>query len=270
MPPPKASRGEKVAVVSPSFAAPGVEDQIQVVAQLDPAPVRADPKPFCGYSDNTNLLSWLWTHGVVGFHGGSTQVHLGPGPAVDACHSASLRAALLTGERLEGSDPGESEDFGKDWADPAALDGAVLILETSEEIIPARKFGWILRSPGERGALAAAGAVLVARPPASACHSGTPGPNGSCLTAAGSPSTAARAGSGPTTPETHSTPRPLAKPRSSHDNGGNCGCRWAIATFLAGSVPVARPRCSWRSSDCPQAGLPVALPCSWRTGVGGP
>ena len=83
--------------------------------------VQRDPKPFVGYSDNTNLLSWLWTHGVAGFYGGSTQVQLGPGPAVDACHAASLRAALLTGERLEITDPGESEDFGKDWADPAAL-----------------------------------------------------------------------------------------------------------------------------------------------------
>jgi hypothetical protein len=45
------------------------------------------------------------------------------------------------------------------------LDGAVLLLETSEEIIPAREFGWILRSLGERGLLAAADAVLVARPP---------------------------------------------------------------------------------------------------------
>ncbi|MEJ7705940.1 MAG: hypothetical protein WKF82_00935 [Nocardioidaceae bacterium] len=52
-------------------------------------------------------------------------------------------------------------------ADPAVLDGGVLILETSEEIIPAREFGWILRSLGERGLLAAVDAVLVARPPAS-------------------------------------------------------------------------------------------------------
>lgn len=52
-------------------------------------------------------------------------------------------------------------------ADPTVLDGAVLILETSEEIIPAREFGWILRSLGERGLLTAANAVLVARPPAS-------------------------------------------------------------------------------------------------------
>jgi muramoyltetrapeptide carboxypeptidase LdcA involved in peptidoglycan recycling len=52
-------------------------------------------------------------------------------------------------------------------ADPAVLDGAVLILEASEELIPARDFGWILRSLGERGLLAAVDAVVVARPPAS-------------------------------------------------------------------------------------------------------
>jgi muramoyltetrapeptide carboxypeptidase LdcA involved in peptidoglycan recycling len=272
--PPKAKQGDKVAVVSPSFAAPGVaaaiheqamrrlseltglqpveypttrrlgasaqeraadlnaafadpqiravlatiggDDQITVIPHLDPAAVLADPKPFCGYSDNTNLLSWLWMQGVAAFHGGSTQVHLGPGPGVDACHRAALRAALLTGERLEIVDPGESEDIGKDWADPAALteygdrepsepwtwagparsvtgrtwggcvevvqwvlaagrfpsdpavlEGGVLLVETSEELIPAREFGRILRCLGERGLLAAVDAVLVARPPAS-------------------------------------------------------------------------------------------------------
>jgi muramoyltetrapeptide carboxypeptidase LdcA involved in peptidoglycan recycling len=99
----------------------GGDDQITVVPHLDGAAVRADPKPFLGYSDNTNILSWLWTQGVGGYYGGSTQVQLGPGPAVDACHVASLRAALLTGGRLELTEPGESEDVGRDWADPAAL-----------------------------------------------------------------------------------------------------------------------------------------------------
>jgi len=123
---------------------------------------------------------------------------------------------LLTAERLEITEPGESEDFGRPWddraalveygdrepteawtwagpprsvtgrtwggcieviqwllaagrfpTDPAVLDGAVLLLETSEELIPAREFGWILRSLGERGMLAAVDAALVARPPAS-------------------------------------------------------------------------------------------------------
>ncbi len=198
------------------LATVGGEDQITVVPHLDPAAVRADPKPFLGYSDNTNLLNWLWTHGVAGFYGGSTQVHLGPGPGVDPCHEASLRAALLTGERLEVTEPGESEDIGHDWVDPRALseygdreptepwtwagaarsvtgrtwggcieavqwiltagrfpvdpsvvDGGVLLLEASEELIPAREFGWIVRSLGERGILAAVDAVVVARPPTS-------------------------------------------------------------------------------------------------------
>jgi muramoyltetrapeptide carboxypeptidase LdcA involved in peptidoglycan recycling len=281
--PPKAAPGDKVAVLSPSFAAPGFapevheqamerlekitglvpveypttrrlaasardraadlkaafadreiravlatiggDDQITVVPHLDPEIVRTDPKPFLGYSDNTNLLNWLWNHGVAGFYGGSTQVHLGPGPAVDEVHAKSLRAALLTGERLEVTEPGESEDIGRDWTDPAALteygdreptepwtwagpatsvtgrtwggcmevlhwlltagrfpedpsvlEGAVLLLETSEELIPAREFGWILRSLGERGLIAAVDAVLVARPPTSSFEV-RPGPS---------------------------------------------------------------------------------------------
>jgi muramoyltetrapeptide carboxypeptidase LdcA involved in peptidoglycan recycling len=272
--PAKASPGDRVAVLSPSFAAPAVapavheqamrrltevtglipveypttrrldaspldraadlnaafsdpqiravlatiggEDQITVVPHLDADAVRADPKPFLGYSDNTNILSWLWTSGVAGFYGGSTQVHLGPGPGLDPCHEIALRAALLTGERLQITDPGESEDIGKEWQDPAALTeygdrqptepwvwagpsrsvtgptwggcieavqwiltagrlpadpgvlaGGVLLLESSEELIPAREFGWILRSLGERGLVEAVDAVLIARPPTS-------------------------------------------------------------------------------------------------------
>ncbi|MGN6611153.1 MAG: LD-carboxypeptidase, partial [Angustibacter sp.] len=156
------------------------------------------------------------THGVAGFYGGSTQVQLGPGPHVDPVHEQALRAALLTGERLEITEPGESEDIGIDWNDPRALtefgereptepwtwagparsvtgrtwggcievmqwlltagrfptdpsvlDGGVLLLETSEDLIPAREFGWIARSLGERGLLAAVDAVVVARPPTS-------------------------------------------------------------------------------------------------------
>ena len=96
----------------------GGEDQITVVPHLEADLVRADPKPFLGSSDNTNSCTWLWAHGVAAFYGGSTQVQLGPGPAVDDSTLRSLRAALLTGEPLEITDPGESEDFGIDWADP--------------------------------------------------------------------------------------------------------------------------------------------------------
>lgn len=220
-----ASPRQRAADLNAAFADPeiravlatiGGEDQIAVIPHLDAALVVADPKPFLGYSDNTNLLDWLWTNGLAGFYGGSTQVHLGPGPHVDPIHALSLRAALLTGERLDLTDPGESEDIGRDWrdpralrefgerepteswtwagpartvtgrtwggcieviqwiltagrgpTDPAALDGGVLLLESSEELIPAREFGWIVRSLGERGILGAVDAVVVARPPTS-------------------------------------------------------------------------------------------------------
>jgi muramoyltetrapeptide carboxypeptidase LdcA involved in peptidoglycan recycling len=272
--PPKARRGERIAVLSPSFAAPGAfpavheqamrrlteltglipveypttrrvgatplgraadinaafadpairgilavvggEDQITVIPHLDAEVARRDPKPFLGTSDNTNLHHWLWANGVASFYGGSSQVHLGPGPGVDDVHARSLRAALITGGTLEITDPGESEDVGVDWGEPRALnsfgereptepwswhgrarsvtgrtwggcveviewiltagrfpfdpdvlEGGVLIIETSEELLPARNIGWIVRSLGERGVLAAVDAVLVARPPVS-------------------------------------------------------------------------------------------------------
>ena len=164
----------------------GGEDQITVIPHLDAELARRDPKPFLGTSDNTNLHHWLWANGVASFYGGSSQVHLGPGPGVDDVHARSLRAALLTGGTLEITDPGESEDVGVDWGDPRALtafgereptepwswhgparsvtgrtwggcievieqiltagrfpfgpasSGGVLVIETSEELLPAR------------------------------------------------------------------------------------------------------------------------------------
>jgi muramoyltetrapeptide carboxypeptidase LdcA involved in peptidoglycan recycling len=220
-----ATPAARAADINAAFADPGIrailavvggEDQITVIPHLDAEAARTDPKPFLGTSDNTNLHHWLWGNGIASFYGGSSQVHLGPGPAVDDIHSRSLRAALLTGEHLEITDPGESEDIGIDWADPhalesfgereptepwswygpsrsvtgatwggcievlewiltagrfvfpaEALDGGVLLLETSEELLPARNVGWIVRALGERGILRAVDAVLVARPPVS-------------------------------------------------------------------------------------------------------
>jgi muramoyltetrapeptide carboxypeptidase LdcA involved in peptidoglycan recycling len=220
-----ATPAARAADINAALADPGIrgilaviggEDQITVIPHLDGGRARADPKPFLGTSDNTNLHHWLWSLGIASFYGGSSQVHLGPGPAVDDIHARSLRAALLTGGRLEITDPGESEDIGVDWGDPRALesygereptepwgwhgparsvtgrtwggcleviewiltagrfpypagvlDGGVLLIETSEELLPARNVGWIVRSLGERGILAAVDAVLVARPPVS-------------------------------------------------------------------------------------------------------
>lgn len=125
-----ASPEARAADVNAAFADPSIrailatiggDDQILVTPHLDPALPVADPKPFLGYSDNTNILNWLWNLGIAAFHGGSTQVHLGAGPAIDDIHLRSLRAALLDGGEIALTDPGESEDFGRRWESPLSL-----------------------------------------------------------------------------------------------------------------------------------------------------
>ncbi len=104
------------------LASIGGDDQITVLPFLDPDVVAANPKPFAGYSDNTNLLNWLWNLGIISYHGGSTMVHLGRGGGLHAVSAGSLRAALLTGGDV---DLHPVEVFSEDelnWGDPRSLD----------------------------------------------------------------------------------------------------------------------------------------------------
>jgi len=99
----------------------GGDDQITVVPHLDAEVFRANPKPFFGYSDNTNLLHFLWRTGIVGFHGGSTMVHLGRGGQTHPITMASLRAALFRPGWFELTVPAEFSDETLDWNDPVSL-----------------------------------------------------------------------------------------------------------------------------------------------------
>ena len=176
--PPKLSPGDRVAVVSPSFAAPeivpavhelglrrlreeiglepveypttrtqgspaeraadlhaafadpsvravmatiGGSDQITLLRHLDPDIVRADPKPFFGFSDNTNLLNWLWFHGLAGYHGGSTIMHLGRGAETHPISIGSLRAALFDSGEVEITAVDEFAEDEFDWLAPERL-----------------------------------------------------------------------------------------------------------------------------------------------------
>ena len=103
------------------FATIGGDDQITVLPHLDPAPFRADPKPFFGFSDNTNLLNWLWNHGVAAYHGGSTQMHLGQGGSIRPEHLTSLRAALFETGDLEIRPVEAFSEEEITWDDPRAL-----------------------------------------------------------------------------------------------------------------------------------------------------
>ncbi len=125
-----ASARDRATDITAAFADPtiravlatiGGDDQVTVIKHIDTEVLAKNPKPFLGYSDNTNLHNLLWSLGVPSYYGGSTQVHLGAGPHLDHVHLLSLRAALLEGGVIELTDPGESEDFGIPWTDLRAL-----------------------------------------------------------------------------------------------------------------------------------------------------
>jgi muramoyltetrapeptide carboxypeptidase LdcA involved in peptidoglycan recycling len=99
----------------------GGDDQLTVLPHLDPAVFVADPKPFVGYSDNTNLLNWLWNLGIVGYHGGSTMVHLARAGGPHPVSLASLRDALFTTGEVEIRPVASFTDLHPDWDDRSTL-----------------------------------------------------------------------------------------------------------------------------------------------------
>nr|WP_245984365.1 S66 peptidase family protein [Streptomyces tateyamensis] len=128
-----ATPAERAADLHAAFADPSIkavlatiggDDQITVLPHLDRELISANPKPFFGYSDNTNLLLFLRNCGMVSYHGGSVMVHLGRGGSLQPASTDSLRAALFG----DGSQEYEllpqplvrDQEF--DWAEAELLD----------------------------------------------------------------------------------------------------------------------------------------------------
>ena len=99
----------------------GGEDQIKLLRYLDPELIGAHPKPFFGYSDNTNLHVFLWNLGIVSYHGGSVMVQLGRGGAMHPYTAASLRQALFERGEAKISPAPEYTDEDLDWAESGTL-----------------------------------------------------------------------------------------------------------------------------------------------------
>lgn len=104
------------------FSTIGGDDQITVLPLLDRELLRANPKPFFGMSDNSNLLAFLYGVGIVGYHGGMVMTTLGRPGAMNPVSADSLRAALFTSGPYELRPAERFNDIERDWADPAAFD----------------------------------------------------------------------------------------------------------------------------------------------------
>ncbi|MEV0260215.1 S66 peptidase family protein [Streptomyces sp. NPDC050617] len=113
----------------------GGDDQLTVLPHLDRDLIRAHPKPFFGYSDNTNLLLFLRNSGIVGYHGGSVMVELGRPGALHPTTADSLRAALFTSGPYELTPASASGDVNRRWEDPRTF-------ESEPEMEPADGWSW--------------------------------------------------------------------------------------------------------------------------------
>jgi muramoyltetrapeptide carboxypeptidase LdcA involved in peptidoglycan recycling len=219
-----ASPAERAADVMAAFADPAIkaviasiggEDELKVLGHLDPEVLAASPKPFFGYSDNTNLHLFLWNLGLVSYLGGSVMVQFGWPVAMAPASRLSLQRALFERGSYRLDPPDRYTDEEGDWDDPAMLatealsfpapdwcwhgpavsvtgpawggnleivdfhlrtgrylladaayDGAVLFLETSEELPPADYVYRVLMCLGERRLLQRFAAIVWARPKA--------------------------------------------------------------------------------------------------------
>jgi len=122
---------ERAADVHAAFADPqikavmatiGGDDQLKVLRLLDPVVLQANPKAFFGYSDNTNLLVYLWNLGIISFHGGSTMVHLARPGRLHPTTLGSMRRALFEPGVVQLLPAVEMTDEHPSWEDPEALD----------------------------------------------------------------------------------------------------------------------------------------------------
>ncbi|MFE1443897.1 S66 peptidase family protein [Streptomyces sp. NPDC058739] len=118
------------------MASIGGDDQITVLPLLDRELIRANPKPFFGMSDNTNLLAYLYNTGIVGYHGATVMTALGRPGAMHPLTADSLRAALFTSGTYELRPAEHWGDVNGDWADPETF-------ESEPELRPGSGWTWV-------------------------------------------------------------------------------------------------------------------------------
>ncbi|MEV5765828.1 S66 peptidase family protein [Micromonospora sp. NPDC052213] len=161
--------------VTAVLATVGGDDLITVTPHLDDAVLRANPKPYFGYSDNTNVLNHLHRLGIVAYHGGSVLVHLGRPGRPHPLTFDSLRAALFTSGWYDLTPAPEWGDRPNDWRDPASLAHEPEMLpgegwrwQGPSTVVEGRTWGgnleilhWLLAADRVPSAGALAGSVLI-------------------------------------------------------------------------------------------------------------
>lgn len=197
----------------------GGNDQIRILPYLNQELIRANPKPFVGYSDCTNLHLVLWNLGIVSYYGGAVMTQFAMGGGMQEYTVQSIKKALFHPPIGKVSPSQQYSDADLDWADrgnlhkerpmyastgwqwhnkqkdiiegklwggcletltlhlsvkkylppPEKLEGAILYLETSEEMPPEGFVYRFIAALSELGLCQRFQAILMAYPKAQFC-----------------------------------------------------------------------------------------------------
>ena len=99
----------------------GGSDQIRLLKYLSPETLRANPKLFFGYSDNTHLGIYLWNLGIPSYYGGSVMTQFAMQSSMDEMTISSLREALFTDSTVPIIASETYNDIGLTWQDESNL-----------------------------------------------------------------------------------------------------------------------------------------------------
>jgi muramoyltetrapeptide carboxypeptidase LdcA involved in peptidoglycan recycling len=103
------------------FASIGGHDQIKIIKHLDPQVFLDNPKPFFGFSDNTNLHNFLWNLGLPSYYGASVMNQFGMSVAMFDLTVEFIRHALFDSGEFEITAASQYSDEDLDWADKSNL-----------------------------------------------------------------------------------------------------------------------------------------------------
>jgi muramoyltetrapeptide carboxypeptidase LdcA involved in peptidoglycan recycling len=99
----------------------GGNDQIRLLPFLDEKIISSNPKPFMGYSDNTNLHLFLWNLGIRSLYGGAIMTQFASGSGMHPYTVDMIKKALFSPEIGEITASPERSDVDLDWANKENL-----------------------------------------------------------------------------------------------------------------------------------------------------
>lgn len=99
----------------------GGDHQVTYITRLAREVFQNNPKPFWGYSDNTQLINFLWLNGIPAYYGGCVFTEFAMQGQMDQFTVNYLKHSMFTGGEIELKPSEEYNEIGLDWSNPEHL-----------------------------------------------------------------------------------------------------------------------------------------------------